>query len=101
MPFSPRNGRLICARLSETLETLHPALEGELCQLAANLANGAGERSVPAELWLEAARRALDEGSLASAEALALRVRHRRPIEADRLLLSTWAIAGQPLQPWR
>ena len=36
------------------------------------------------------------EGSLGSAEALALRARGARPLEADRVLLSTWALAGQP-----
>lgn len=94
----PEERQALCARLSETLETLHPGLEGELCQLAASLSEGAGEADRAAELWLEAARRALDEGSLVSAEALALRVRDQRPIEADRLLLSTWAMAGQPLR---
>ena len=94
----PEERRTVSARLSEALETLHPGLEGELCQLAANLAEGAGEADRASVLWLEAARRALDEGSLASAEALALRVRDQRPIEADRLLLSTWVMAGQPLR---
>lgn len=94
----PEERQMLCARLSETLEALHPDLEGELCQLAANLAEGAGEADRAADLWLEAARRALDEGSLVSAEALALRARDERPIEADRLLLSTWAMAGQPLR---
>ena len=90
--------QLISAELSRTLKTLHPGLEGELCQLAANLAEGGGEVVRAAELWLDAARRALGEGSLTSAEALALRARPQRPVEADRLLLSTWALAGQPLR---
>ncbi|MGH2930015.1 MAG: hypothetical protein ACRDL8_17565, partial [Solirubrobacteraceae bacterium] len=94
----PEERQLISARLSETLETLHPGLEGELCQLAADLAEGAGDAGHAAELWVEAARRALGEGSLGSAEALALRARAQRPIEADRLLLSIWALAGRPLR---
>jgi tetratricopeptide (TPR) repeat protein len=73
-------------------------LEGELCQLAANLATGAGLVAHAAELCLEAARRALQEGSLASAEALALRAREERPLESDLVLLSTWALGGQPLR---
>jgi hypothetical protein len=51
-----------------------------------------------ADLWLEAARRALREGSLGSAEALALRAQGARPLETDRVLLSMWTIAGQPLR---
>ena len=94
----PEERRLISARLSQTLEVLHPDLEGERCQLAAHLAEGAGRVAHAAELWLEAARRALAEGSLASAEALALRARRQRPTGADRLLLSTWALAGKPLR---
>lgn len=88
----------IGAGLLRSLEALHPGLEGERCQLAASLAEGAGDVGRAADLWLDAARRALAEGSLTSAEALALRARPRRPIEADRLLLSTWAMAGQPLR---
>ena len=94
----PEERQLISAELSQTLETLHPGLEGELCQLAANLAETAGDVVRAAELWLDAGRRALGEGSLTSAEALALRARPQRPIEADELLLSTWALAGQPLR---
>jgi DNA-binding CsgD family transcriptional regulator len=92
----PEERHAICATLSETLEALHPGLEGELCQLAANLAEGAGEHRHAAELWVEAAGRALGEGSLGSAEALAVRARAACPLEADRVLLSTWALAGQP-----
>lgn len=92
----PEERRAICSRLSTTLETLHPGLEGETCQLAANLAFGAGDSEHASDLWLEAARRAMREGSLGTAEALALRVQGGRPLEADRILLSTWTVAGQP-----
>ena len=93
----PGERQAICANLSDALENLHPDLEGELCQLAANLAEGAGNHVRAAALWLEAARRALREGSLASAEVLALRAQSERPVEAGRVLLSTWVLAGQPL----
>ena len=92
----PEERRAICAALSGTLEALHPGLEDELCQLAANLAEGAGEHRHAGELWVMAAGRALGEGSLGSAEALAERARAACPLEADRVLLSTWALAGQP-----
>ena len=78
------------------LETLHPDLESGIRQLAANPAEGAGLHDRAAALWLEAARRALREGSLSSAEALALRAQDERPVEADQVLLSTWTLAGQP-----
>ena len=86
----------ICGCLSATLEALHPGLDGELCQLGANLAEGAGEPGRAADLWLQAAGRALKEGSLGSAESLAFRGHGARPVEADRVLLSTWALSGQP-----
>jgi DNA-binding CsgD family transcriptional regulator/tetratricopeptide (TPR) repeat protein len=94
--FLPEELASICARLLATVEALHPGLEGETCQLAANLASGAGDGQRAAALGLEAARRALGEGSLASAEALALRAQGERPLEADRVLLSVWTLAGQP-----
>jgi DNA-binding CsgD family transcriptional regulator/tetratricopeptide (TPR) repeat protein len=92
----PEERRAICASLLETLRLLHPDLEGEICQLAAGLAAEADDQLRAADLWLEAARRALKEGSLGSAEALALRAQSARPLGADRVLLSIWTIAGQP-----
>jgi DNA-binding CsgD family transcriptional regulator len=92
----PEERQAICASLLETLELLHPGLDGETCQLAAGLAVEAGDQGRAASLWLEAARRALREGALGSAEALALRARDARSVEADRVLLSAWTLAGQP-----
>jgi DNA-binding CsgD family transcriptional regulator/tetratricopeptide (TPR) repeat protein len=92
----PEERRAICASLLQTLHLLHPDLEGETCQLAAGLAAEAGDQLRAADLWLEAARRALKEGSLGSAEALALRAQGARPLEADRTLLSVWTAIGQP-----
>ena len=92
----PEERRAIAGRLFKELELLHPDLEGERCQLAATLAFVAGERGRGSELWVEAARRALREGSLGSAEKMALRAQSERPLQADRILLSTWTLAGQP-----
>jgi DNA-binding CsgD family transcriptional regulator/tetratricopeptide (TPR) repeat protein len=86
----------VCASLSETLEILHPELGGDTCQLAAALALDAGYPRRAAELWLIAAERALHEGWLGTAEALGERAWEAQPSEADRLLLATWALAGQP-----
>jgi DNA-binding CsgD family transcriptional regulator/tetratricopeptide (TPR) repeat protein len=99
--FLPEEVRAICSRLLATLVALRPGLEGETCQLAANLAFRAGASERAAELWLEAASRAIREGSLASAEALALRAQGERPLNAERLLLKIWTLAGQPLRAVR
>jgi DNA-binding CsgD family transcriptional regulator/tetratricopeptide (TPR) repeat protein len=92
----PAERRSICAELLRTLEALHPDLEGDTCQLAGSLAADAGDAKHAAGLWLQAARRAAREGWLPSAEALALRAQPELPVEADRVLLSTWTLAGQP-----
>jgi DNA-binding CsgD family transcriptional regulator/tetratricopeptide (TPR) repeat protein len=92
----PEQRQAACASLLTAFETIHPDLEGWTCQIAANLAFGAGDRERSADLWLVAARRAMAEGWLESAEALAQRAQGDRPVEADRVLLATWALAGQP-----
>jgi DNA-binding CsgD family transcriptional regulator/tetratricopeptide (TPR) repeat protein len=92
----PEERQVICVSLMAALQLLHPGLEGETCQLAASLAVEVGDQLRAADLWLEAAGRALREGSLGSAEALALRAQGARPLAADRVLLSTWTIAGKP-----
>jgi DNA-binding CsgD family transcriptional regulator/tetratricopeptide (TPR) repeat protein len=94
----PEEHKRMSAALVETLVRLHPDLEGELCQLAAGLAEQGGAAAQAAGLWLTAAERALDQGSLASAEALALRARPHNPTAADRLLLAIWVLAGEPLR---
>lgn len=55
-------------RALDLIETSHPGLPGEWCELAADLAQAAGDRRRAAELLLEAGRRALRAGALASAE---------------------------------
>ena len=92
----PEERQAVCASLLETLQLLHPDLEGEVCQLAAGLAVEVGDQPRAAVLWLKAARRALREGSLKSAEGLALRAQSVRPLAADRVLLSVWTTGGQP-----
>jgi len=86
----------IAARLLTSLEQRDPELTGEHCQLAATLAEQAGDQDRAAELWVEAAVRASADGSLATAEALALRARPRRPRESDLALLTVLSLAGQP-----
>src|SRR5260370_26818458 len=84
----PEERQAICASLLETLQLLHPHLDGETCQLAASLAVEVGDQLRAAELWLEAASRALRGGSLGSAEALALPAPGPRPLERARGWLS-------------
>src|SRR5262249_42918274 len=82
----------------EAPQVLPPPPGGEARQVPASLAVEVGDQLRAAELWLEAASRALREGSLGSAEALALRAQGARPRETDRVLLSIWTIAGQALR---
>ncbi len=56
-------------RALEAIEAAHPGLPGGWCELAAELAEGAGARLRAATLLAEAGRRALRRGALTSAEA--------------------------------
>ena len=92
-----------------------PATNGERAELAAMMAVEAGESARAGELLLAAASRALREGSLASAEALANRARAASDVgperpsaergagpepsvhdRVDALLLEIWLHAGRP-----
>ncbi|CAN5179584.1 hypothetical protein BH20ACT9_BH20ACT9_04870 [soil metagenome] len=59
----------------EVLETTHPTLEDDWCELAAQLAQATGEHSRAGVLLLEVGRRSLDRGALASAEVALDRAR--------------------------
>lgn len=66
--LSPERAALSIAAL-EALERLHPTLEGDWCQLAAELAQSAGNIHKGARLLALFGRRALAQGALATAEA--------------------------------
>jgi DNA-binding CsgD family transcriptional regulator/tetratricopeptide (TPR) repeat protein len=93
------------ARLSEralaAIETAHPGLPGDWCELAAEVAEGAADRRRAAALLLEAGRRALDGGALATAEATLERARalmlSADPIIVDieECLATVLALAGK------
>src|SRR5699024_8806913 len=86
----------MATRLLAALESFDPALDGERCQLAAGLALAAGMQSRAGALLVTAARRALAEGSLASADALATRASALvQSDELDGLLLEVVALSGQ------
>lgn len=64
----PPEHSALCGRGLEAIEAIHPELRGAWCELAAELAEGAGDRERAAGLLLEVGRRALAAGALASAE---------------------------------
>ncbi|HUP69194.1 MAG TPA: AAA family ATPase [Acidimicrobiales bacterium] len=65
----PPDGTRLAARAGAAVEAAHPGLPGEWCELAADLAERAGDRQRAGELLLEAARRAVARGAPASAQA--------------------------------
>jgi DNA-binding CsgD family transcriptional regulator len=58
----------LARRALEAVEGTHPELDGEWCDLAAQLADQAGDRNRAAALLLKAGRRSLGRGALATAE---------------------------------
>ena len=95
----PAASKTAAAEALAALEEIDPGLEGERCHAAAMLATRAGQPGRAASLLLVAATRAVDQGALASAEALVGRAdelaasEHRLAIDA--LLLRISALAGQ------
>jgi ATP/maltotriose-dependent transcriptional regulator MalT len=85
----------IAARLLAAVEERDPEMAGEHLQLAAGLAEEARQSDRAAELWLHAARRAVAEGSLVTAEAMAMRAGDGRPREAHMVLLKVLTGAGR------
>src|SRR5260370_7695435 len=65
----PEERQAICASLLETLQLLHPHLDGETCQLAASLAVEGGDPLPAADLSLEPAIPTLRQRSPAPPDA--------------------------------
>src|SRR5205823_9483418 len=65
----PVERAVLSRRALAVLEAAHPGLPGESCELAAELAERAGEQERAATLLIESGRRSLARGALASAEA--------------------------------
>lgn len=82
------------------VEQAHPGLPGEWCELAAELAEAAGQPARAAEFHLEAGRRAFGRGALASAEETLERARclvgddGHRAVEIDEVLCEVLVAAG-------
>ena len=84
------------------IEAAHPGLPGDWCRLAAELAAGAGDGERAGVLLLEAGRRDLAVGALASAEHTLLRARSltarddpARCGPVDEALTEVFALSGQ------
>jgi DNA-binding CsgD family transcriptional regulator/tetratricopeptide (TPR) repeat protein len=93
----PADHVVIARRALAALESVDPALSGERLQLAAALAEVAGDGARAAALLLRAAQRAVAEGSLASADALATAAVERGGgTAAELLVLRVCALSGQP-----
>lgn len=91
---------------AEVIEEQHPGLPGEWCLLAAELHRDGGRAQRAAELMLEAGRRALDSGALASAERILRRARAIVPSAAladavDGALTEVLALAGKVDEAFR
>jgi DNA-binding CsgD family transcriptional regulator/predicted negative regulator of RcsB-dependent stress response len=65
----PPERAALSRRALEAIEAIHPDFPGDWCELAAELAERAGDRQRAAVFLLQAASRALDTGALATAEA--------------------------------
>ncbi len=96
----PPERATLAARGLRAVETAHPGLPGEWCELAAELAEQAGEPSRAAGLHLESGRRAFGRGALASSEANLERARRlvgdnrQLAVEIDEALCEVLVRAG-------
>jgi DNA-binding CsgD family transcriptional regulator len=98
--LAPQRARLAGSAL-KALERSHPELAGPWCELAADLAETAGDQRRAADLLLTAGRRALSAGALATAEAGLHRARRLAAGDAaltmavDDVLTDVYALSGQ------
>lgn len=97
----PPEFETLSGRAVEAVEAAHPGLEEDWGQLAAELAAAAGDRRRAATLFLENARRALERGALATAEATLGRARSLLPasdpssLDVEESLLQVLSFAGK------
>lgn len=96
----PPERKAVAARGLHAVEASHPGLPGEWCELAAELAEQAGEPARAAELYLESGRRAFGSAALTSAEANLERARRlsrdeqQLAVEIDEALCEVLVKAG-------
>jgi len=98
----PPERALLAGQALAAVEAAHPGLPGNWCTLAADLAGRAGDTARAAALLLEAGRRDLAVGALASAEHTLSRARQltgpRDPAlgtAVDEALTEVFAMSGQ------
>jgi DNA-binding CsgD family transcriptional regulator len=97
----PPETEAVSRRALEAVQAAHPDLEDDWCELAAELAQDAGDRSRAATLLRETARRAHQRGALATAEAVLDRARGLLPeedpatVDTGEFLLEVLALAGK------
>jgi DNA-binding CsgD family transcriptional regulator len=100
----PPERRALAARAWPAVERANPGLPGPSCELAADLAEAAGEPAAAAARLVESARRAFGNGALATAEAAARRARQIAEtsgdetviVDADDVLVRVLVAAGKP-----
>jgi DNA-binding CsgD family transcriptional regulator/tetratricopeptide (TPR) repeat protein len=93
---------LLAGQALAAVQAGHPGLPGTWCTLAAELAEGAGDAARAGELLLEAGRRDLAVGALASAESTLMRARAligphdvAAGSRVDEALTEVFALSGQ------
>jgi DNA-binding CsgD family transcriptional regulator len=97
----PPERAALAARALEAIEADHPGVPGAWCELAAQLAELAGNRERAARLLLEVGRRALAGGALGSAEIALDRARtlerfdDASAVEIEERLTEVLALAGK------
>ncbi|HZR12179.1 MAG TPA: LuxR family transcriptional regulator [Acidimicrobiia bacterium] len=95
----PPAHRAVAAAALAAVDTAHPALDGSWREVAADLAERAGDRPRAGALLAETGREALDWGALATAiDALRRAVELQRETQATRsevLLVEALALAGR------
>jgi DNA-binding CsgD family transcriptional regulator/tetratricopeptide (TPR) repeat protein len=97
----PPERSTLSKRALAALEQRADTRSGDGCELAADLAQQAGDRAKAAELLIEVGRRALDRGALATAESTFDRARVLSPagssvlVDAERCLTEVLAVAGK------
>jgi ATP/maltotriose-dependent transcriptional regulator MalT len=97
----PPERAALSRRAVAAVEAAHPELDDEWCQLAALLAEAAGQRSRAGILLAQAGRRSLARGALASAEAALERARgllgpdQPTVVDVEELLCRVLSLAGK------
>ncbi len=97
----PPERQQLAARAWPAIELAHPGLPGSWCELAAELAEAAGEPAAAAARLVESARRALEAGALSSAEATVRRARRLAGddpvgVDAAECFVEVLSLAGKP-----